>query len=511
MARPVAPTPSPTSTPVARTVGAREPLVSLSSIDKSFGRIRALQDVIVHLYAGELHCILGENGAGKSTLMHILSGVQRPDRGEIKLRGAVQHFRNRQDGIRAGVGIVQQHHGLIEQLTGVENFMLGQTHGGAFLQPRQALKALTDVADEFRLEIRARVSVGAMATGERQRLEIVIALAAGSDLLILDEPTSALPTRDVDILIDVLKTLREKGKAIAYITHKLREVTALADRVTVLRRGQVLASLFGEEIVQERLTAAMMGDLAPVEAAGRREPGAVVAQLDGIVTAPSRSGHPLHEVSLEVREREVLGVAGMIGSGQDDLARVLAGLTTPLRGHAAIPSVVAYLPEDRASEGIAEQLTVLDNLIVHSHADRSLRRGILIDGTKARAFAQALVDQGDVRSGGLEMRARLLSGGNQQKLVIARELERKPQLIVAHNPYRGLDAHATRAVRTRLVAARDQGCAIVLISPDLEDLFDLADRIIVLAEGTITGEVDPRKVSARELGLLIGKTARNAS
>jgi simple sugar transport system ATP-binding protein len=482
------------------------------NIDKSFGRIRALDNVMVHLYAGELHCILGENGAGKSTLMRILSGVQRPDRGEIKLRGTVQHFRNRQDGIRAGVGIVQQHHGLIEQLTGVENFILGQPHGGAFLQTRQALKALTDVAEEFGLEIRPGASVGAMANGERQRLEIVIALAAGSDLLILDEPTSALPTRDVDILIDVLKTFRQKGKAIAYITHKLREVTALADRVTVLRRGQVLASLFGEEIVQERLTAAMMGDLAPAEAAGRLEPGTVVAKLARIVTAPSRSGHPLHEVSLEVREREVLGVAGMIGSGQDDLARVLAGLTMPLRGRVEpVPSVVAYLPEDRASEGIAEQLTLLDNLIVHTHADRSLRRGILIDGTKARAFAQALVVGSDVRSSGLGMRAGLLSGGNQQKLVIARELERKPQLIVAHNPYRGLDAHAARAVRTRLVAARDQGCAIVLISPDLEDLFDLADRIIVLAEGTIAGEVDPRKVSARELGLLIGKTVEKAS
>lgn len=483
------------------------PLVGLQGIDMSFGPVQALRGVNLDLYSGELHCILGENGAGKSTLMRILSGVQVPSRGDIKLRCAVQHFRNRQDGIRAGIGIVQQHHGLIEQLTGIENFILGLPKGGTLLHTGQALRALTDVADEFELEIRPRVNVGRMATGERQRLEIVIALATGSELLILDEPTSALPTRDVDILIDVLKTLRQKGKAIAYITHKLREVIALADRATVLRRGQVLDTLSGDEIQHDRLTAAMMGDLPPAEATGRLEAGGVVAGLDRVSTPPTRSGHPLHEVSLAIREREILGVAGMIGSGQDDLARVLAALSTPLSGRLdPKPAIVAYLPEDRAHEGIADQLSLRDNLIVHKHADRSLRRGMQIDAAKANAFSQALVDKGDVRAGSLAMRVGLLSGGNQQKLVVARELERMPQLIVAHNPYRGLDVNATRAVRTRLIEARDQGCAVILISPDLEDLFDLADRIVVLAEGTITGEVDPRKVSANELGMLIGKT-----
>ena len=490
--------------------GARAPLVALKRIDKSFGSLRALHEVSADFRPGELHCILGENGAGKSTLMKILAGVERPDSGELELRGVSTRLRNRRDGIRAGVGIVLQHHGLIEQLTGVENFLLNAPNAAPILNPASALRKLAELADQYRLDIRPQASVGRMTTGERQRLEIVIALAAGSELLILDEPTSALPTRDVDRLIDTLRALRAEGKALAYITHKLREVVALADRATVLRRGRVVAELSGEEIEADRLTAAMMGELPPVQGVASPAPGAVVARLDGVCTNAAREGHPLHDVSLEIREGEIVGVGGMLGAGQEDLARVLAGLTTPTRGRVEKPPVVGYLPEDRAREGVAEKLTVLDNLLVHVNGERALHRGPFIDRRKATAFANRLVAEGDVRGGGLATRAGLLSGGNQQKLVVARELDRRPKMIVAHNPYRGLDVNATRAVRLRLLEARGRGCAILLISPDLEDLFEICDRIVVLSEGALTREVDPSAVSARELGVLVGEPRRPA-
>jgi general nucleoside transport system ATP-binding protein len=487
------------------------PLVKLVGISKSFGQVVALKGVDLTLKRGELHFVLGENGAGKTTLMRILAGIQTPDAGEILVHGELRRLRSRRDGIKAGVGMVQQHHGLISELTGVENFLLGRIDAGALLRKGAASRQLQQAADEMGLEIRPNRMVSAMSAGERQRLEIVIALASGSEVIILDEPTSALPSRDVDTLIEVVGLLKRKGRSVAYITHKLREVIALADQVTILRRGEVVAQLPGKGLDVVTLTSAMMGSLPASEAVAHREPGPIVARLRKVTTRREGIGCPLQEVDLSVRGREVVGIAGMANSGQSELAELLAGLRAPMAGAVETrPRTCAYIPEDRAASGIAENLSVRDNCLVHRHRDPALRRGLMIDRKKADAFANSIVAGSDVRTSGIEGRVGLLSGGNQQKLVVGRELDRDPDLIVAHNPYYGLDVNAARAVRDRLLQARDRGCALVFLSPDIEDLFEVADRIVVMAEGSVIGEVDPRTTSSRELGEMIGQSKVHA-
>lgn len=489
--------------PEARSIN---PIVRLRGIEKRFDNVVALQGVDAAFYPGELHCILGENGAGKSTLMQVIAGTLHPDAGEIEIHGVTRKLRTRQDGIKLGIGMVQQHYGLIEQLTAVENFLLGWPEAGNIVNAKQAARRLREIGEDIGLDVRVDRKAAEMPTGERQRLEILIALASGSDCLILDEPTSALSTQDVDVLIAVLRKLQSRGKAIAYITHKLREVTELANRATVLRRGQVVRSFEKNEITREDLTEAMIGKLAAVEISRGRVPGRAIARLRTVDTGAAPGGCPLNGVDLSLHANEIVGVAGMVGNGQDELAQLLAGLIDPLAGEVSPrANIVAYIPENRSREGVAESLSVSDNAIVHRHNDPALKRGIRLDPKRVGEFAQSLLNTGDVRAGSLDMRVGLLSGGNQQKLVVARELDRGPELIVAHNPYRGLDGIATRAVRENLIAARDRGCPVLVLSPDLDDLMDLADRIVVLSKGKIAGEVDPRTATAEEIGLLMGK------
>ena len=384
-------------------MGAPEALVRLAGISKSFGPVQALREVDLAIFAGETHFILGENGAGKSTLMRILAGIQTPDSGDISIRGTPRRLRNRKDGIAAGIGIVQQHHGLVHQITGVENFLLSQLSAAVLLRKRQATELLLQAAAEFELEVRPNRLVSQMAAGERQRLEIVIALASGSDLIILDEPTSALPSRDIDMLIAVVRRLKQKGKAVAYITHKLREVLALADQVTILRRGEVVDQLPGAGLDIDTLTEAMIGTLPPPEPAAHYEPGPVVARLRGVATRREAGGCPLADVDLSVRAREIVGVAGMAGNGQDELAEVLAGLRAPTSGVIETkPGTVAYIPEDRAGAGIAEGLTIRDNCIVHRHRDPAFQKGVRLDSTKVDRFAADLLEHNDVRAAGIE-------------------------------------------------------------------------------------------------------------
>jgi general nucleoside transport system ATP-binding protein len=488
------------------------PRAKLVGVGKMFQHVRALENVDLDLWPGEVHCILGENGAGKSTLMRILAGSFEPSEGHTEFFGTERRLKSRREGIAAAIGMVQQHHGLIDQLTGVENYLLGHPEGNTIVDRQLTSQLLQETAVDLDLEIHPNRLAGRMTTGERQRLEIVIALATGSDIIIFDEPTSALPSQDVDSLMAVIGKLKSRGKSIAYITHKVREVLTIGDRVTVLRRGRVVARMVGAEISESSLSRTMMGDMQVSQVSHSGEVGQVAVELMRVSISGSNFSPGLSNVSLSAGAGEIVGVAGMLGSGQIELAQLLCGLREPDAGSIRRPANVAYIPEDRATEGIAESLSIFDNAIVYGHRRPDLRApGGRIDVMAASRFVIDLMERGDVRANGPSTLVSSLSGGNQQKLVVERELDINPQLIVANNPYRGLDVIATDAVRQKLVRARNQACSVILFSPDLEDLFELADRIVVLAEGHIVGEADPKRVTPGQLGALMGMKVENGT
>ena len=481
----------------------------LRGISKAFGATQAVLDADLDIRAGEIHALLGENGAGKTTLMRVLAGILRPDAGSIEIDGQTVQLRGRRDGARRGIGFVQQHFGLIEEIDGVENYLLGHPRLGAWLHVEKARRELRQTAAELELDVDVDSPISDLSVGERQRLEILIALATGADVLILDEPTAALGSAEVEVLERVLRRLTGQGRSVVYITHKLPEVMAFADRVTVMRRGRVVAELAGEALDAADLTQAMIGQLPERSEVSRLDPGEPVLALEGVGVAASDSGQGLFDIDLEVRTHEIVGIAGISGNGQEVLAELLCGLVEPASGNIVTrPGTVAYIPEDRSGDALAPTLSVADNAIVHRHRDPSLRRNGQLAPALVGEFVAGIMSAGSVQAASTKSRVSSLSGGNQQRLVVAREFERRPDLILAHNPYRGLDIGAAGDVRQRLLAARDGGSGVVLISPDLEDLFDIADRILVIADGRFVGEVDPRRATAQEVGSLLGETRR---
>jgi simple sugar transport system ATP-binding protein len=401
--------------------------------------------------------------------------------------------------------MVQQHFGLVEELSGAQNMLLGHPHGRAITDTRKAGEKLREVGASLDLEVDPERRVGDLTVGERQHLEILIALSAAPTVLIMDEPTAALGGAEIDNLGRVLRRLADDGTAVVYITHKLREVMSISDRVTVMRRGQVVESCATTETDIDKLALAMIGTVPPVMSSPSPHPlGDVVAHLRGISVAETREYSGITDIELEIRAGEVVGVAGVIGNGQEALAGVLTGLLQASAGTIdPAPEVVAYVPEDRARDGLANTLSIADNAIVHRHRDAQLRSGPRLNRSAIARFTRELVDHAGIHIPHLDRAAGTLSGGNQQKLVLSRELEADPRLIVAHNPYRGLDVGATADVRQRLLDARDGGAGVVVISPDLDDLFGLADRLVVLFEGRIVGRVDPRATTAQELGRMM--------
>lgn len=481
----------------------------LRGISKAFGATQAVLDADLDIRAGKIHALLGENGAGKTTLMRVLAGILRPDAGGIEIDGETAQLRGRMDGARRGIGFVQQHFGLIEEVDGVENYLLGHPRLGAWLHVERARRELQRTATELELDVDVDSPISDLSVGERQRLEILIALATGADVLILDEPTAALGSAEVEVLEQVLRRLTGQGRSVVYITHKLPEVMAFADRVTVMRRGRIVAEFAGEALDADDLTQAMIGQLPEQSEVSRLDPGNPVLALQGVGITASETGRGLVDIDLKVCAHEVVGIAGISGNGQEVLAELLCGLVDPASGNIVTrPGTVAYIPEDRSRDALAPTLSVADNAIVYRHRDPALRRNGQLSPTLVGEFVARIVAAGSVQAASTESSVSSLSGGNQQRLVVAREFERRPDLIVAHNPYRGLDIGAAGDVRQRLLAARDSGSGVVLISPDLEDLFDIADRILVIAGGRFVGDVDPRRTTAQEVGALLGEAAR---
>jgi general nucleoside transport system ATP-binding protein len=504
--RPQAP---PTETPSG------ELALELKGITKRYPGVIACDNVSFDLRAGEVHALLGENGAGKSTLMNVLYGLTRPDEGEILVHGTPVEMSSPTDAIAHGIGMVHQHFMLVPVMTVAENIVLAvEPNQGLLFDRAEASARVRDISDRFGLAVDPDELVQNITVGMQQRVEILKALYRGADILILDEPTAVLTPQEAVELEAIMRSLTAQGASIIFITHKLNEVLEIADRVTVLRRGKYIATQDTEGASEKSLATFMVGrevvltvDKAPAK------PGAPRLVVKDLVVYDDRDCETVKGLSLEVRGGEIVGVAGVDGNGQAELIDAITGLRTPRSGtitadgrditrsspHEVLDAGVGHIPTDRQHRGLVMDFSLAENIAIHDFdKPPAARRGWLFP-RRLKAAAAPLLTEFDIRGGGVTAKASSLSGGNQQKVIIAREVSRDPAVLVASQPTRGLDVGAIEYVHKRLIAERDEGRAILLVSLELEEVMSLADRILVIYEGTIVAEFTP-DVSREELG-----------
>jgi len=475
--------------------------LALSGISKSFGAVQALRDVDFAVGAGEVHAVLGENGAGKSTLMRVADGLLQPDAGVMAVDGREVRFRSARDARRYGIGMVHQHSTAVPALSAMENIALAAGWPVEPVRLRRRVEALTL---RLSLPLDPAAPASELSVSLKQRLEIVKALAADATVLLLDEPTAVLAPAEAEELFRFVRAFTGRGGAVVLITHKLEEALAAADRITVLRRGAVVLRAVRSGVTAEALTAAMIGgSVAGSGAPPRIVEGPVRIQCDGL-EVKGESGGGLRQASFVVRGGELIAVAGIEGNGQRELLRAVAGLMRPFRGVLEVARPIAFVPEDRTTEGLIPSLTVTENFVLGIGragswiAGRRLRR---VDWSAARQRASEVIDEFAIRAAGPEAPAGSLSGGNQQKLLIARALERRPRVLVAENPTRGLDLQAAAEVHGRLRTAAAAGAAVLVYSNDLDEVLALGDRVLVAADGKIVEA--PPGIDRRHLGALM--------
>lgn len=494
-------------------------LLRMENIVKAFPGVVANKGINLEVRAGEIHSLLGENGAGKTVLMSILYGLYQPDEGQIYYKGQPLQVHSPKDAIQQRIGMVHQHFMLVPTLTVAENVILGQ------YQPWRVLHDLEQVAErirsmsrEFGLNVDPLALVSELSVGEQQRVEILKNLYHGADLLILDEPTAVLTPQETEHLLKFLRGLADRGLTIIFITHKLEEVMQVSNRVTVLRDGKVVATVNTAETNPRELARLMVGREVLMELPRKHgEAGRVVLSVKNLSVEDERGLPAVKGVSFEVREQEIVGIAGVSGNGQSELALALAGLMPVTGGqielegqlvHNLAPRTlsqlgVAHIPEDRHRLGIVLPFTVAENFILHDYYRPPFARIGFLASAKILSHARELVRKFDVRLADVEDEIGHLSGGNQQKAVVARELDRRPRFMVVNQPTRGIDIGATEFVLQQILAQRDEGAAVLLISTELEELFAVSDRILVMFEGELVGQVPPNRNLVEEVGLLM--------
>ena len=493
--------------------------VEMRGIVKRFPGVLANDHVDFDLREGEIHALLGENGAGKSTLMSVLAGLYKPEAGTIALRGKTASFNSPRDAIARGIGMIHQHFTLIPSQTVTENILLGLDEPRFFMRLSEYDKRMTGLGERFGLKITPQAKVWQLSVGEQQRVEILKMLYRGVQVLIMDEPTAVLAPQEIKGLIKTLRAMAAEGKSIVFISHKLNEVMAVADRITVLRHGKVTAAgLSTAETSKSELAKLMVGRTVLFDLDKKpREPGGVVLTLDNVCAENDKGLPALRNVSLTVRAGEIVGVAGVAGNGQRELADVITGLRRCTAGRVLVsgeevtnrPTLltiqkgVAHIPEDRTHVGTAPNLSITDNVIMKSYRQPPLARGLSLDSLAARNKAETLKDEYAILAPSVDTSARLLSGGNLQRVILARELSAQPQLLIAMQPTRGLDVGAIEGVQKLLLAQREAGAAILLSSEELEEIFALSDRIVVIYEGEIVGEVAGAEHDAETIGLMM--------
>jgi general nucleoside transport system ATP-binding protein len=495
------------------------PAIEMRGIVKRFPGVVANDGVTLSVRPGEIHALLGENGAGKSTLMKILYGLYHPDEGEILLDGEPVRFHGPRDAVEAGLGMVHQHFMLIPRFTVTENVILG-SEGDALMLDRQAAeREVGRIAEEYGLRVDPRARLEELPVGMQQRVEILRALYQGSRILILDEPTALLTPQEVEELYQILERLRAGGGTIIFITHKLREVAAISDRVTVIRRGRTVGTRVTAQTTAAELAELMVGrevlltvDRPPAQ------PGDVVLAVEELTVRGRGNVHAVDKLSLEVRRGEIVGICGVEGNGQTELVEAIAGLRRPESGRivlkgrdvtGASPTTLhraglSYIPEDRHHRGLVLDFTLSENVLLGNLDGPPFTSGGRIDYGACDDVSRDLMVKFDVRAPSTDTTARALSGGNQQKLIIARELFRNPDVILAVQPTRGLDVGAIEFVHKQLVHERDNGKGVLLVSFELDEVLDLSDRILVLYQGKIVGNFASGTVERSTLGLLMG-------
>ena len=494
-------------------------IVEMRGIVKRFPGVAANDGASFDLRAGEVHALLGENGAGKSTLMNILSGIYRPDAGEIFLRGRPERLRSPGDAISLGIGMIHQHFRLVPTFTVTENIILGMPKP-AFRLPMRRLESEVEAFSRDRgLPVDPRALIWQLSVGEQQRVEILKMLYRGAGVLIMDEPTAVLTPREVGDLFRVMRQMAASGRSIVFISHKLTEVLDIADRITVMRAGKNVSTLDRSDAAERGLAALMVGDEETPEAAWPPAgTGEVVLEMTGVRALGERGEPALRGVSLTVRAGEIVGIAGVAGNGQRELAEAICGLRPisegtirvsgedvtgahPLR---AIEAGAGFVPEERLGVGLAPGLSVAENLTLRAYRRAPVGGVFLVDWKAARKRSAELVRTFDIRTPSVETPARALSGGNAQKLLLARETDPPPKLLVAAHPTRGLDVRATESVHRILGERRAAGTAVLLISGDLDEILRLSDRVAVIFEGRIAGEFRRGEISAEDIGLRMG-------
>ncbi len=522
-------------------------LVEMRRIAKRFPGVLANDDIDFSAAAGEVHALLGENGAGKSTLMSILTGLYRPDDGEIFIQGRRTTFKSPRDAVNSGIGMVHQHFRLVHPFTVAENIILGLNSPRFFLKMGEIEEKIAGLSRRYGLKVDPGARIWQLSIGEQQRVEIVKMLYRGARILILDEPTAILTPQEVGELFGNMRRIAGNGHAVIFITHKLREVMAVADRVTVLRGGRVVATVAGKNTSEAELARMMVGrEIAaparpwasrrldvPVECTAPARPWQIekakpgrqpVLELQNIHAPGDKGNQALQGISLALPGGEILGVAGVAGNGQRELAEVITGLRTSSRGRVLIDGKdltnasprqiidagVSHVPEDRLGMGLVPNLGVVDNIILKQYRQPAFGRRWFLNLSAARERARRLVEEFGVKTPSLDFPVRLLSGGNLQRLLLAREISAGPRMVLAVHPTRGLDIGGTETVRRMLLAQRVAGVAILLISEDLDEILGLSDRVAVLYEGRIVGIVPTEGADLEEIGLMMAGSKRAA-
>ncbi len=495
-----------------------EIILEARGIRKVFPGVIANDGVDLVVRAGEIHALLGENGAGKTTLVKILYGVYSPDEGEIRLGGRPVKIGSPRDARDLGIGMVHQHFMLSEPNTVAENVALGLPEGRILLPEEEVKRRIKDFSGVYGLSVDPQAKVWQLSAGEKQKIEILKALMAGARLLILDEPTAVLTPLETEELFSALRLMAKQGKAVIFITHKLDEVLSVADCVTVLRKGKVVGHVRTPDTDRTQLANMMVGaEIAP----SKRPPattGEVVLEVIGLSVVGDRGNQACRDLTFSVRAGEILGIAGVAGNGQRELVEALAGIRSVASGSVRIlgrdvtnqgPRTianlgVAYIPEDRIGMGIVPDMTVKENLILRKYWQPEFSSGMVLDRSAIEGYAREMIQAYDIMTPSPDTVARKLSGGNIQRLILARETSGRPRLIIASHPTSGLDVKATSDIRARLLQAASDGSAILLDSEDLEEIFELSDRIAVIVRGEFVGIVPRSEATVEKIGLMMG-------
>ena len=503
-----------------------EYVIEMLHITKEFPGIKANDDITLQLRRGEIHALLGENGAGKSTLMSVLFGLYQPEQGIIKKNGEVVKINDPNDANDLNIGMVHQHFKLVECFTVLDNIILGvEPSKAGFLQKKQAREKVVALSEKYGLRVDPDARIEDISVGMQQRTEILKMLYRDNEILIFDEPTAVLTPQEIDELMQIMKNLAAEGKSILFISHKLAEIMAVADRCTVLRKGKYIGTVNTSETSMEELSSMMVGRQVNFKVDKQdRTPGEVVLDVQGL-TVPSKlhKNNAVKDVSLQVRRGEIVCLAGIEGNGQTEFVHALTGLERQSAGSITLcgrdvsrasirqrsKDGMSHIPEDRHKHGLVLDFTLEQNMVLQRYWQPQFQKGGFIKFDAVREYSDKLIEQYDVRSGqGSVTIARSMSGGNQQKAIVAREIDKEPELLVAVQPTRGLDVGAIEYIHKQLVAQRDENKAVLLVSLELDEVMNVSDRILVMYEGEIVGEFDPKNVTVEELGLYMAGAKR---